>query len=347
MHTTKPLTPSSHTSIDVVQMPSVPARPRVVIVGAGFGGLTAAKALAEAAVDITVVDRHNHHLFQPLLYQVATAALSPADIASPIRAILGRQRNASVVLDEVSGIDAERHEIICAGRRMHFDYLVLATGARHAYFGNDGWERYAKGIKTIDDAILLRRKILIAFERAEAESGPAERKRLLTFVVVGGGATGVEIAGAIAELAQTSLAADFRAIRPVDARIILVEGGPRLLPTFDGRSSEAARRALVELGVEVRLATMVTGCDAGGVAAGEERIESRTVVWAAGVQASRAGAWLKAQTDRAGRVIVGADLSLPGHPNTFVIGDTAHALDRNGRPLPGVAPVARGATWRG
>ena len=341
MHTTKPVTPPSHTSVDVEQLSNARPRPRVVIVGAGFGGLTAAKSLAKADVDLMVVDRQNHHLFQPLLYQVATAALSPADIASPIRAILSRQRNASVVLAEVSGIDTRRQEVVCAGRRIPFDYLLLATGARHAYFGNDNWELYAKGVKTIDDAILLRRKILIAFERAEAENDPSERKRLLTFLVVGGGATGVEIAGAIAELAHTTVAAEFRAIRPADARIILIEGGPRLLPAFDARLSEAARRALIELGVEVRVATIVTDCDAGGVATGHERIAARTIIWAAGVQASCAGEWLNAETDRAGRVIVGPDLSVPGHPNLFVIGDTSHVLDRDGRPLPGVAPVAK------
>src|SRR5215217_5714686 len=253
-------------------------RPRIVIVGGGFGGLTAAKALAGAPVEVTLVDRHNCHLFQPLLYQVATAALSPADIASPIRAILSRPRNAAVVLAEVTGVDAERRELVCGSRRIPFDYLVLATGARHAYFGNDGWEAYAKGIKDIDDAILLRHKILLAFERAEAETNSAERRRLLTFVVIGGGATGMEMAGAIAELAHTALASDFRVIKPGDARIVLVEGGPRLLPGFDERLSLAARRFLEELGVEVHASTMVTDCDSGGVSAGDERIETRTIV---------------------------------------------------------------------
>jgi NADH dehydrogenase len=320
---------------------SATGRPRVVIIGAGFGGLTVAKALADAPVDVTVVDRHNYHLFQPLLYQVATAALSPADIASPIRAIVGKQRNTSVVLATVSGVDMARGEVPSRERRIPFDYLVLATGAQHAYFGHDDWEAHAKGIKTIDDATLLRRKILLAFEKAEIETDPEERARLLDFVVVGGGATGVEIAGAIAELAHKALASDFRAIDPQDARIVLVEAGPRLLPGFDERLSEAARRALDTLGVEVRLSAMVTGCDEAGVSIGEERIETRTIVWAAGVQASRAGEWLGAGTDRAGRVKVAPDLSIPGSPNVFVIGDTAHVLDIDGKPLPGVAPVAK------
>ena len=316
-------------------------RPRVVIVGAGFGGLTAAKALAGAPVDVIVVDQHNYHLFQPLLYQVATAVLSPADIASPIRAILGRQRNASVMLAKVTGIDTARREVVAGERRIPFDYLVLATGAQHAYFGHDDWAPYAKGIKTIDDATILRSNILLAFEKAELETDPEERARLLTFVVVGGGATGVEIAGAMAELARKALASDFRAIDPTHARIILVEAGPRLLPGFDISLSQAAADSLKTLGVEVRLTTMVTGCDEAGVSLKDGRIETRTIVWAAGVQASQAGTWLKAETDRAGRVVVGPDLGIPGHPNVFGIGDTAHVLDTEGKPLPGVAPLAK------
>jgi NADH dehydrogenase len=316
-------------------------RPRVVIVGAGFGGLTAAKALANTPVDITVIDQRNYHLFQPLLYQVATAALSPADIASPIRTILKDQRNTSVMLAKVTGIDTSAREVVAGDRRLPFDYLVLATGARHAYFGHGDWEAFAKGIKTIDDATGLRRKILLAFERAEFETDPEERNRLLTFVVVGGGATGVEMAGAIAELARKALAADFRSIDPTHARIILIEAGPRLLPVFEGHLSEAARRSLEELGVEVRVSTAVTDCDEAGVSIADQRIETRTIIWAAGVQASQAGQWLGAETDRAGRVKVAPDLSVPGHPNIFVIGDTAHVLDMEGKPLPGVAPVAK------
>jgi NADH:ubiquinone reductase (H+-translocating) len=316
-------------------------RPRVVIVGAGFGGLTAAKALAKTPVDITVVDQRNYHLFQPLLYQVATAALSPADIASPIRTILRGQRNTSVMLAKVTGIDISAREVMTGDRRVSFDYLVLATGARHAYFGHDDWEAFAKGIKTIDDATGLRRKILLAFEKAEFEADPEERRCLLTFAVIGGGATGVEMAGAMAELARKALATDFRSIDPTHARILLIEAGPRLLPIFEERLSEAARHSLEELGVEVRLSTVVTGCDEDGVTTGDQRIETRTIVWAAGVQASPAGHWLGAEVDRAGRVMVMPDLSVPKHPNIFVIGDTAHVLDMSGKPLPGVAPVAK------
>jgi NADH:ubiquinone reductase (H+-translocating) len=316
-------------------------RPRVVIVGAGFGGLTAAKALAKTPVDITVVDQRNYHLFQPLLYQVATAALSPADIASPIRTILRGQRNTSVMLAKVTGIDISAREVMTGDRRVSFDYLVLATGARHAYFGHDDWEAFAKGIKTIDDATGLRRKILLAFEKAEFEADPEERRCLLTFAVIGGGATGVEMAGAMAELARKALATDFRSIDPTHARILLIEAGPRLLPVFEERLSEAARHSLEELGVEVRLSTVVTDCDEDGVTTGDQRIETRTIVWAAGVQASPAGQWLGAEVDRAGRVMVMPDLSVPKHPNIFVIGDTAHVLDMSGKPLPGVAPVAK------
>jgi NADH:ubiquinone reductase (H+-translocating) len=316
-------------------------RLRVVIVGAGFGGLTVAKALAKALVDITVIDQRNYHLFQPLLYQVATAALSPADIASPIRTILKGQRNTSVMLAKVTGIDISAREVVTGDRRIPFDYLVLATGAQHAYFGHADWEVFAKGIKTIDDATDLRRKILLAFEKAEFETDPEERDRLLTFVVVGGGATGVEMAGAIAELARKALAAEFRSIDPTHARIILIEAGSRLLLVFEEHLSEAARRSLKDLGVEVRVSTAVTSCDEAGVSLGDQRIGTRTIVWAAGVQASQAGQWLGAETDRAGRVKVAPDLSVPGHPNIFVIGDTAHVLDMNGKPLPGVAPVAK------
>ncbi len=319
-------------------------RPRVVIIGAGFGGLSAAKQLAQAPFDVTVVDRHNYHLFQPLLYQVATAGLSPGDIASPIRGILHRQRNAGVILAKVSGVDTARKEVIAEGRRIPFDYLIVATGAEHAYFGHD-WSSYAPGLKTIDDATYLRRRILLAFERAETEPDPDERRRLLNFVVVGGGPTGVEMAGAIAELAKRALASDFRSIDPRCARIILIEAGPRLLAPFDPALSEAARRSLEQLGVEVRLGTGVTDCDCSGVSLGRERLQTRTIVWAAGVKASPAAEWLGVAGDRAGRVMVQPDLSVPGHPDVFVIGDTAAAFGPDGKPLPGVAPVAKQQGW--
>ena len=315
--------------------------PRVVIVGAGFGGLSAAKALANSPFDVTVIDQHNYHLFQPLLYQVATAGLSPADIASPIRGILARAPNISVILGRVTGIDAQRREVLADGRRIPYDTLILATGAQHAYFGHGDWAAHAPGLKTIDDATYIRRRILLAFEKAETETDPAERARLLNFVIVGGGPTGVEMAGAIAELANRALAQDFRAIDPRSARIILVEAAPRLLTPFDPPLSEAAKTSLEQLGVEVRTGAPVTALDDAGVSIGAERIETRTVVWAAGVMASPAGQWLGAETDRAGRVKVAPDLSVPGRPDVFVIGDTAALNDANGKPLPGVAPVAK------
>ncbi len=315
--------------------------PHVVIVGAGFGGLTAAKALKKAPYTVTLIDRHNYHLFQPLLYQVATAALSPADIAAPIRGIVRDQENCSVVLAKVSGIDTARQRVLTDRGPIHYDHLIVATGARHAYFGHDEWENFAQGIKKIEDATALRRKILLAFEFAETEQRAEERRRLLSFVIVGGGPTGVEIAGAVAELARKALAADFRNIDPRDARIVLVEAGERLLPSFDPKLSENARQSLEALGVEVLLNSAVTECDASGVALGDTRIDSRTVVWAAGVRASAAGKWLNARTDRAGRVMVGPDLKVPGYQNIFVIGDTAHVAGEDGRALPGVATVAK------
>ena len=314
---------------------------RVVIVGAGFGGLSAAKALAGSAFDVTVIDRHNYHLFQPLLYQVATAGLSPADIASPIRGILAGARNINVVLGKVSGIDTARREVIAEGRRVPYEYLILATGAQHAYFGHGEWAAFAPGLKTIDDATYIRRRILLAFEKAETEPDAAERARLLNFVIVGGGPTGVEMAGAIAELANRALAKDFRSIDPRCARIILVEAAPRLLTPFDPSLSEAAKRSLEQLGVEVRLGAAVTALDGEGVSIGSERIEARTAIWGAGVMASPAGLWLGAEADRVGRVKVASDLSVPGHPDVFVIGDTALASGADGKPLPGVAPVAK------
>ncbi len=321
-----------------------PRRPQVVIIGAGFGGLAAAYALRKAPVDITIVDKRNYHLFQPLLYQVATAGLSPAQIASPIRGILRSQRNATVLMGKVSSIDKAAKLVVAAGAPpVHYDYLVVATGARHAYFGHDEWEPFAPGLKKIEDATDIRRRILIAFEKAETETDPAERDRLLTFVVIGGGPTGVEIAGAIAELAKTALARDFRNIDPRHARIILVEAGPRILPVFPQSLSSAAQRALVRLGAEVRTGTAVTAVADDHVMVGAERIETRTVLWAAGVAASPAAKWLGAAKDKVGRVIVNADLTLPGHPEIFVIGDTAAMKDRKDQQVPGIAPAAKQA----
>ena len=316
-------------------------RPRVVIIGAGFGGLSAAKSLAKAPFDVALIDRYNYHMFQPLLYQVATAALSPGDIAFPIRTVFRRAPNVRVVLTTVSAIDAERNEVIAEANRIPFDYLIVATGARQAYFGHDDWAPHAHGLKTIGDAVYLRDRILLAFEKAETETDPDERRRLLNFVVVGGGATGVELTGAIAELAKRTLASDFRTINPGSARIVLVEAGPRLLRQFDESLSNSAQRALEKLGAEVRLGSAVTGCDEAGISMGPERIETRTIMWSAGVEASPAGRWLGAETDRAGRVKVEPDLSLPGRPHIFVLGDTALVTGVGGQPLPGVAPVAK------
>jgi NADH dehydrogenase FAD-containing subunit len=321
--------------------PNRPARPHVVIVGAGFAGLSAARALRRADAEVTVIDKHNYHVFQPLLYQVATAGLSPAHIAAPIRAILRHQHNATVLLGKVSTIDKVRREVVVDDRRVPYDYLVVATGARHAYFGRDEWEPFAPGLKKIDDATAIRRQILTAFEKAEAESDSGKRRRLLNFVVIGGGPTGVEMAGAIAELARKALASDFRRIDPRAARILLVEAGPRVLPVFPEALSETARLSLEKLGVEVRLGMPVTSCDADGVTVGSERIPAATIIWAAGVAASAAAKWLGAEKDRVGRVLVDADLHLPGHPEIYVVGDTAHARDADGKPLPGIAPVAK------
>ena len=314
--------------------------PRVVIIGAGFGGLSAAKRLAKSHCRISLIDRHNYHLFQPF-YQVATAALSPADIASPIRSIVRHYPNVNVILANVSGIDVNRREVIAEGHHVPFDTLIIATGAQHAYFGHDDWAGYAPSLKTIDDATYLRRRILLAFEKAETEPDVAERRRLLNFVIVGGGPTGVEMAGAVAELAKRALASDFRAIDPRQARIILVEASPRLLTAFNPSLSEAAKRSLEELGVEVRLEVGVTAADCGGVSLASERIEARTIIWGAGVMASPAGRWLGVPTDHVGRVFVEPDLSVAGSPDIFVIGDVAHTLGSDGKPLPGVAPVAK------
>lgn len=315
--------------------------PHVVIVGAGFGGLNAAKKLAHAPVRVTLIDRRNHHLFQPLLYQVATAGLAPTQIATPIRAIVRNQPNTSVVLGDVDGIDTRAKQVRLGERRVPYDYLIVATGARHAYFGHDAWEAAAPGLKTLEDATDHRKRILLSFERAELEDDPAERARLMTFVVIGGGPTGVEMAGAIAELALKALAKDYRRINPSSARILLVEAGPRLLTAFPDSLSRHAEEALEKLGVEVRTNTAVTALDAGAVTLGAERIETRCAIWAAGVQASPAARWLGADADRAGRVKVGPDLKPAGHDDIFVIGDCALALDADGAPLPGIAPVAK------
>jgi NADH dehydrogenase len=314
--------------------------PRIVIVGVGFGGLSAASALEHAPAEVVVVDRANHHLFQPLLYQVATAGLAPTQIASPIRAILARQANARVILGEVTGVDPAARTVAIGDRRIAYDHLILATGASHGYFGHDDWSKAAPGLKTLDDALELRRRILLAFERAELEEDTAERQRLLTFVVIGAGPTGVELAGAIAELARRALARDFRAIRHSMARVVLIEAGPRVLGAFPRALSAYAISALEKLGVQVRVGQPVTACHDCGVELGEERIAARTILWAAGVMASPAAAWLGAARDRAGRTMVDPDLSVPGASDVFVIGDAAH-VETGGQVLPGVAPVAK------
>lgn len=319
------------------------ARPRAVVVGAGFAGLEAAKELARAPLDVVVVDRRNHHLFQPLLYQVATAALNPADISAPVRGVLRDRRGVEVILGEVAGVDLDRRRVRLAdGAEVPYEFLVVAAGATHSYFGNDHWAPFAPGLKTIEDALEIRRRILTAFERAEREPDPARRRGLLTFVVVGGGPTGVELAGAIAEIARQTLARDFRHIRPESARVVLLEAGPRLLQAFPEPLPAAARRQLERLGVEVRLGAPVTAVDGAGVLAGGVRIPARTVLWGAGVAASPLGRALGARTDGAGRVLVREDLSLPGHPEVFVVGDLAAVPLREGADelVPGIAPAA-------
>src|SRR5580700_3921164 len=318
------------------------ARPKVVVVGAGFGGLWAVKTLSHAPVDVVVIDRQNYHLFQPLLYQVATAELSPAEIAEPIRSIVGIYKNVTVMLGQVTGIDTKVRNVLTeTGHDVPYDTLILATGARHAYFGHDDWEKFAPGLKLIEDATEIRRRILLAFEHAENETDIAERRRLMNIVVVGGGPTGVEMAGAIAELVRFALAKDFRNIDPRAARIILVEAGPRLLSALPPDLSEEAKRRLEKLGVEVRLDAAVTAVNGEFVEAGNARIDTRTIIWAAGIAASPAGEWLGAKCDRAGRILVHPDLSVPDHPEIFAIGDTAAAFDKAGKLLPGVAPVAK------
>ena len=317
-------------------------RPQVVIVGAGFGGLEAARALAQAPVDITVIDRRNYHLFQPLLYQVATAALSPADIAEPIRVVLRRQQNATVLLDEVIGIDTVARRLETRSRSgRDYDYLVLATGSQYNYFGHDDWPRLAPGLKSVDDATQIRRRLLLAFEEAETIPDPAIRQRLLTFVLVGAGPTGVEMAGALAELAHATLSRDFRNINPKTAHILLVEAAPRMLAGFPAKLADFAQRTLERMGVEVLLDTPIEAVDNYGVIAKGKRIETANVIWCAGVEASPAARWLDVRAERGGRVRVAPDLSVPGHPDIFVVGDAAFVTGRDGEPLPGLAPVAK------
>jgi len=315
--------------------------PRVVVVGGGFAGLAAVKALAGAPVDVVVVDRHNHHVFQPLLYQVATAGLSPADIAAPIRWILRRQANVRVLLDDVVRVHpAERRLELSASGALTYDYLVVATGVTHAYFGHDDWAAHAPGLKTLDDAVAIRRRVLVAFEKAERETDPARQRELLTFVVIGGGPTGVEMAGAIAEIARQALADEFDAVAPRTARVLLLEGGPAILPTYVERLRASAREALPALGVEVRESTRVTDVGDGVVRAGAETIVAGTVVWSAGVQASPIGRQLGGEVDGSGRVRVAADLSVPAHPEVFVVGDLMAITGADGAPVPGVAQAA-------
>ena len=314
----------------------------VVVVGAGFGGLQTVRDLDGAPVRVTVVDRRNHHLFQPLLYQVATASLATSEIAWPIRQLLRNRREVTTLLATVVGVDkAGRRVLLEDGSTLAFDTLVIATGARHAYFGHDDWERVAPGLKTLEDATTIRRRILRAFEEAEREADPAQREALLTFVVIGAGPTGVELAGTIAELARLTLVRDFRNFDSRATRVVLVEAGPRVLPAFDDDLSNYALEALEKLGVEVRLGQPVTDCTASGVTVESERIAASTVMWAAGVQASPAAQWLGIPADQAGRAVVEPDLSAPGHPEIFIIGDTAAVAAPDGRPVPGIAPAAK------
>jgi NADH:ubiquinone reductase (H+-translocating) len=320
------------------------AQPRIVIVGGGFGGLAAAKALKNAPAEVILIDRANHHLFQPLLYQVATAALTPSQIATPIRSIFRKQKNVTVILGEVTGMDKERKCVFVsdADRKkvpVAYDYLILATGATHSYFGHNEFEEYAPGLKSLADAVSSRNKILQAFEQAEAEEDPSHHPELLTFILVGAGPTGVEMASALAILVRTTLKSDFRRIDPASARIVLVDMAARVLPPFSEDLSEAAKRRLEDLGVEVKLGHSVDRIDADGIVVAGERIASKTVIWTAGVVPSPAGKWLKVETDRAGRVRVQGDVTVPGHPEIFVVGDTA-SFEENGKPLPGVAQVA-------
>ena len=314
---------------------------RVIIVGGGFAGLNAAKGLANAPdIDVTLIDERNHHLFQPLLYQVATAGLSPAEIAEPIRAILSRARNILVLRERVIDVDLSRRVVVSDAGQHPYDYLILACGSKHAYFGNEAWEEHAPGLKTLEQATEIRRRVLSAFEEAEKETKPEVKRSLLTFVIVGGGPTGVELAGAIGEMSRFTLARDFRQIDPTLARVILIEAGPRILPTFSDKLASRAARDLESLGVQIWTDGPVTNIDSAGLNIGSERVACRTVLWAAGVKASSLGLELGTELDRQGRVMVGGDLSLPKHPEVFVAGDQAHVADPDGNPLPGMAPAA-------
>jgi NADH:quinone reductase (non-electrogenic) len=322
-------------------LPEKPSRPRVVIIGGGFGGISAAKALKRANAQVTVIDRTNHFTFQPLLYQVATAALAPSDITAPIRWILRRQRNTEVLMAEVRDIDTARRIVRIDDelRELPYDYLIVATGSRHAYFGHNEWEPYAPGLKTIEDATEIRRRFLLAFERAEKSDNEQEQQEYLTFVVVGGGPTGVELSGAFPFIAKKALAPDFRRIDTRKTRVLLIEAGPRILPTFPEDLASRATQDLEDLGVEVRVNSPVTGVRSDGVSIGAEKIHARTIFWAAGNNASPLGGLLGGPLDRAGRIQVNPDLSVPGHSEIFVIGDLA-ALVQEGRPVPGVGPAA-------
>lgn len=315
-------------------------KPKVVIVGGGFAGLNAARRLAHHPVEVTLLDKKNHHTFQPLLYQVATAGLSPGDIASPIRRVLRHARDTEVLLGEVRGVELEQSRVLLKDFSLPFDYLVLAAGATHSYFGHDDWEKYAPGLKTIEDATEMRRRVLLAFEAAEREAVCCGKHEQLNFVVIGGGPTGVELAGTLAEVARKSLAEDFRHIDPGKTRILLVEGGPRVLPHYAEDLSASALEQLNRLGVEVRTSTTVTSVDPYGVHFGTEFMPAQVMLWAAGVAANKLGRTLGVPVDRRGLVLVGPDLTIPGHPNVFVIGDLASAKDEHGEQLPGLAPVA-------
>jgi NADH dehydrogenase len=316
------------------------AIPHVVIVGGGFAGLEAARRLGRRPARVTLLDRRNHHLFQPLLYQVATASLSPADIATPLRSILRRHRNVSVILAEAGAVDLAGQRVVLDRGEIAYDALVVAAGASHSYFGHDDWELLAPGLKTLEDALEMRRRVLLAFEAAERATDGAERHALLTFVIIGGGPTGVELAGALAEISRQTIARDFRVIDPTQARIVLLEGGPRILPTFPEALSHRAAAALRRIGVEVRANALVTRVTPDAVWVGGEQVRCRAVLWAAGVAASPLARSLGVPLDRAGRVLVEADLSIPGHPEAFVVGDLAAFLHQDGGPLPGIAPVA-------
>ena len=318
------------------------AKHNVVVVGAGFGGLELTRALAGAAVRITMIDKRNHHLFQPLLYQVATTSLATSEVAWPIRHLLRRRKDVTTLLGNVIGVDrAGKRVLLDDGGSIPYDTLVLATGARHAYFGHDEWEPFAPGLKTLEDATTIRRRILLAFEQAEREADPAKRQALLTLVIVGGGPTGVELAGTIVELAHDTLRGEFRNIDTRQARVVLIEAGDRILGNFAPELSAYARKALERLGVTVELGRAVTRLDAEGVVFGDKQLPARTIIWAAGVAASPAAEWLGAPADRAGRVLVEPDLTAPGDPDIFVIGDTAHLMRPDGKPVPGVAPAAK------